>query len=191
LCERHNRECPLVKTMPGYTNVVFGEGDPNARLMFIGEAPGADEDRLGRPFVGRAGKLLDKMIVAMGLKREEVYICNLLKVRPPNNATPTPEQVDQSSPFLVEQVGIVEPQVIVALGSPCAKFLLQTKEGITNLRGRWFTPGLLGMSSEINVMPTFHPAYLLRAYTPENRKKVWSDLCEVMERLGMQVPAAG
>jgi len=191
LCERHNRECPLVKTMPGYTNVVFGEGDPNARLMFIGEAPGADEDRLGRPFVGRAGKLLDKMIVAMGLKREEVYICNLLKVRPPNNATPTPEQVDQSSPFLVEQVGIVEPLVIVALGSPCAKFLLQTKEGITNLRGRWFTPGLLGMSSEINVMPTFHPAYLLRAYTPENRKKVWSDLCEVMERLGMQVPAAG
>jgi len=114
-----------------------------------------------------------------------------LKVRPPNNATPTPEQVDQSSPFLVEQVGIVEPQVIVALGSPCAKFLLQTKEGITNLRGRWFTPGLLGMSSEINVMPTFHPAYLLRAYTPENRKKVWSDLCEVMERLGMEVPAAG
>jgi len=181
LLEKHNRECPLVETMPGYTNIVFGEGDPNARLMFVGEAPGAEEDRTGRPFVGRAGQLLNKMIEAMGLRREDVYIANVLKVRPPNNATPTPEQVDQSAPFLVEQIEIISPEVIVTLGAPSAKFLLQTREGITRLRGRWHKAALPDL--DIDVMPTFHPAYLLRQYTEENRKKVWSDLQQVMKRL--------
>ncbi len=188
LLERHNNECPLVKTMPDYTNIVFGEGDPDADLMFIGEAPGADEDATGRPFVGRAGKLLTKMIIAMGLSREEVYICNTLKMRPPNNATPTPEQIAQSAPFLTEQIEIVSPKVIVTLGAPSSKFVLQSKEGIGKLRGQFHKAAVPGLTAEIDVMPTYHPAFLLRSYTPENRKKVWSDLCMVLEHLGRELP---
>lgn len=191
LCERHNLECPLVKTMPGYTNVVFGEGDPDARLMFVGEAPGAEEDATGRPFVGRSGQLLTKMITAMGVRREDVYIANILKVRPPNNATPTPEQVMQSAPYLAAQIEIIEPEVIVTLGAPSTKFVLDSKEGIGKLRGRWHKAAFAGLTIEIAVMPTFHPAYLLRSYTAENRKKVWSDLKAAMERLGIGVGDGG
>jgi DNA polymerase len=182
LRERYERESPLVRAIEGWTNIVFGEGDPDARLMFIGEAPGAEEDRTGRPFVGRAGRLLDQMIGAMGLSREAVYIANVLKVRPPNNRTPTPEEWDADGPFLREQIRIIGPEAIVTLGKPAANYLLETRASMSSLRGRWSeAEGAL-------VMPTFHPAYLLRQYTPENRRKVWSDLKKVMDRLGLQAP---
>ncbi len=172
--------------------VVFGEGNPCARLMFVGEAPGAEEDRIGRPFVGPAGQLLDKMIVAMGLAREEVYIANVLKVRPRNNATPTPEQALRSAPYLHEQIRIVSPEAIVTLGLPATHLLLGVTDAMRDLRGQWseFVPRLwvleeAGAGSAIPVMPTYHPAYLLRSPTPENRGKVWSDLKMVMARLGL------
>lgn len=171
-------------------NIVFGEGDPQARLMFIGEAPGETEDQTGRPFVGRAGQLLDKMIVAMGLSRESVYIANVLKTRPPNNATPTAEQAALCAPYLIEQIRIIAPEVIVTLGLPAAHLLLETTDQMRDLRGHWaafpppnasimVAPGL----GPIPVMPTYHPAYLLRSYTEENRRKVWADLKAVMDRL--------
>jgi DNA polymerase len=171
-------------------NIVFGEGDPAARLMFVGEAPGETEDQTGRPFVGRAGQLLEKMIVAMGLSREAVYITNVLKTRPPNNATPTPQQAALCAPYLVEQIRIINPEVIVTLGLPAANLLLETNAQMRNLRGVWAAfppenatvmaaPGL----APIPVMPTYHPAYLLRSYTEENRRKVWADLKAVMDRL--------
>lgn len=178
---RHDRECPHCTTATAHTQTVFGEGNPDARLVFVGEAPGAEEDRTGRPFVGRAGELLNKMIVAMGLEREEIYIANVLKSRPPNNATPTPAEVMKCAPYLAEQLKIIAPDVIVALGAPAAKFLLDTTEGISALRGLWHACRLGEL--EIPVMPTFHPAYLLRNYTPEARGKVWSDLQAVMKRL--------
>jgi len=179
---RHERESALVHEIDGWTNIVFGEGDPDARLMFIGEAPGAEEDRTGRPFVGRAGRLLDQMIEAMGLTRERVYIANVLKVRPPNNRTPTPEEWDADGPFLREQIRIISPEAIVTLGKPAANYLLETRASMSSLRGTW------AEAEGAPVMPTFHPAYLLRQYTPENRRKVWSDLRSVMERLGLKGP---
>ena len=152
--------------------------------MFIGEAPGAEEDRTGRPFVGAAGKKLGQMIESMGLAREDVYIANILKARPPENRTPTSEEIEDSAPYLVEQIKIIRPAAIMTLGSPSTKFVLKTKEGITRLRGRWasWEEGDL----QIPVMPTFHPAYLLRNYTKETRKQVWSDLQKVMELLGLK-----
>ncbi len=183
LQERHAAECPLCTTMPGINKLVFGEGEPNADLMFIGEAPGAEEDKTGRPFVGRAGNLLEKMIVAIGLSREDVFIANILKSRPPNNATPTPAQVAQCSPYLVEQIEIIKPRVIVTLGAPSTKFVLQTKLGISKLRGEWHPAAIPGLNFKVEVMPTFHPAYLLRVYTTENRKKVWTDLQKAVKRL--------
>ncbi|MFG0330360.1 MAG: uracil-DNA glycosylase [Phycisphaerales bacterium] len=186
---RHDSECAHCVNATYHTQTVFGEGDPNADLMFIGEAPGAEEDRTGRPFVGRAGQLLERMINAMGLSREEVYIANILKSRPPNNATPTPAEVDKCSPFLVEQIRIIQPKAIVALGSPSAKFLLSTTTGISKLRGQWHSLAI-APDLEVEVMPTFHPAYLLRQYTPDNRQKVWSDLQKVMDRLGLEAPAS-
>ncbi|MBL1217479.1 MAG: uracil-DNA glycosylase [Planctomycetes bacterium] len=184
LRERHDRECPHCTKATYHTQTVFGEGDPDAQMMFIGEAPGAEEDKTGRPFVGRAGKLLEKMINAMGLAREDVYIANVLKSRPPDNATPTVTEVSKCAPYLTEQIRIIQPAAIVALGAPSAKFLLQTSIGISKLRGRWHT--CLFGDLEVPVMPTFHPAYLLRQYTPDNRTKVWSDLQMVMEQLGMK-----
>ena len=148
------RRCGLAGTR---TNVVFGEGSPGAELVFVGEAPGADEDATGRPFVGRAGKLLTKIIQSMGLERERVYICNVLKCRPPGNRTPAPEEVLHCSPFLHEQLGVIRPKVVCALGGPATKELLGAKEGITKLRGRFFR------YRNIPLMPTFHPAYLLRS----------------------------
>ena len=178
LRERYERVSPLVREMPGYTNIVFEDGSPDAGLMFVGEAPGADEDEQGIPFVGRAGKKLNEMIVAMGLRREDVYIANILKVRPPNNRTPTPAEADADGPFLLEQIRIVAPKVIVTLGKPAANYLLKNTDAMGALRGKWHE------CEGIPLMPTYHPAYLLRAYTPENRKKVWSDLQMALAKLG-------
>jgi DNA polymerase len=174
------RKCALCQ---GRTNTVFGEGDPNAALMFVGEGPGQNEDEQGRPFVGRAGELLDKQIAAMGLRREDVYIANIVKCRPPDNRTPAPDEVSTCFPYLLRQIEVIGPKVIVTLGAPATKALLDTKEGITKIRGQWHQFQGLALRSGgpvIPVMPTFHPAYLLRAYTVENRKKVWSDLQAVM-----------
>jgi DNA polymerase len=181
LKEQHEKSCPHCTTATGHTQTVFGEGDPGAAIMFIGEAPGAEEDRTGRPFVGRAGQKLDEMIAAMGLKREDVYIANILKSRPPNNRTPLAQEVAGCAPFLAEQIRIIRPRVIIALGGPSAKFLLETDVGITRLRGQWseYIDGDL----RIDVMPTFHPAYLLRNYTRDTRQKVWSDLQAALARV--------
>lgn len=165
----------------GWQRLVFGEGDPEAKLMFIGEGPGADEDKLGRPFVGRAGQLLDKQIAAMTLQREEVYIANIAKTRPPENRVPTPDEAARWMPFLVRQIEIIQPKVIVTLGGTSAKYLLNDpKLAITRQRGQW------RLFRGIDLMPTFHPAYLLRQYTHENRERVWLDLQAVMQKLGLQ-----
>jgi DNA polymerase len=163
-------DCTRCKLHEKRTNVVFGVGDPKARLMFVGEGPGADEDARGEPFVGRAGKKLDEMIKAIGLDRGAVYIANVVKCRPPGNRDPERDEIETCSPFLVAQIEAIRPNVIVTLGSPATKLLLDTREGITRLRGRWQS------FRGIPVMPTFHPAYLLRQYTKENRRKVWEDL---------------
>jgi uracil-DNA glycosylase family 4 len=181
------RNCQKCVLCQSRTNTVFGEGDPNARVMFIGEGPGQTEDELGRPFVGRAGELLDKQIAAMGLSREQVYIANIVKCRPPQNRTPAPDEVQACFDYLVRQIEIVQPEVIVTLGGPAIKALIDTKEGVTRIRGTWFEFTALALRGgpTIPVMPTFHPAYLLRSYTVDNRKKVWSDLQQVMQRLGL------
>ncbi len=181
-------KCALCK---GRTNTVFGEGDTAASLVFVGEGPGADEDASGRPFVGRAGELLAKMIKAMGLSREQVFICNMVKCRPPGNRAPAPEEVKACWGYLARQLQIISPKVIVTLGNPATQGLLDTRTGITKLRGNFqelpdIGEGLAG----ITVMPTFHPAYVLRQYTPENRGKVWSDLQQVMGALGLELPNA-
>lgn len=182
------RNCPLAETR---NKVVFGEGSPAARLVFVGEAPGADEDATGRPFVGRAGELLTKMIHAMGLSRDDVYILNMLKCRPPGNRSPNPLEIESCWGLLVRQLQILRPEVIVTMGNPATKGLLHTKEGITRMRGHWQKLPDIGESlAGIDVMPTFHPAYVLRQYTPDTRSKVWSDLQAVMKQLGLG-PCAG
>jgi len=168
------RRCKLCETR---THIVFGVGNPQAKLLFIGEGPGADEDAQGEPFVGRAGQKLNEMIRAIGLTREEVYIANVVKCRPPGNRDPEPDEVATCAPFLFRQIEAIAPRAIVALGSPAAKTLLGTKVGITALRGKW------GQFRGIPVMPTFHPAYLLRAYTPENRRLVFDDLKAARARI--------
>jgi len=160
--------CTRCHLAGGRANVVFGEGNPEAKLVFVGEAPGAEEDRTGHPFVGRSGKLLTKIIEAMGYTREGIFICNVLKCRPPGNRTPLPDEVATCSPFLHEQLAIIRPKAICALGGPAAKTLLATKEGITRLRGRLF------WYRGIPLMPTFHPAYLLR--NPKMKREVWEDV---------------
>lgn len=181
---RYEREAPHAPFITSFTNIVFGEGDPRARLMFVGEAPGEQEDLTGRPFVGRAGDLLQRMITAMGLTRESVYIANVLKVRPPNNATPTIEEAKASAPFLFEQIDIIRPEAIVTLGLPASRLILDTTASMGSLRGLWAT-FTTPSGHRVPVMPTYHPAFLLRAYTTENRAKVWSDLQKVVERLGL------
>ncbi len=185
---RYETDAPHKQFVTAHTNIVFGEGDPCARLMFIGEAPGEEEDRTGRPFVGRAGQLLDKMIIAMGLKRQDVYIANVLKTRPPNNATPTLDEARLCAPYLHDQIEIIAPEVIVTLGLPATRTILGSMEAMGRLRGRWasFTPPRSAIA--IPVMPTYHPAYLLRNYTPQERAKVWSDLQMVMEKLNLGKP---
>jgi DNA polymerase len=170
-------ECQRCKLCQERTNIVFGVGSPHAKLMFVGEGPGADEDAQGEPFVGRAGQKLNDMIHAIGLERRDVYIANVVKCRPPGNRDPEPDEVATCSPFLFRQIEAIQPKVIVALGSPATKTLLDTKAGITSLRGRW------GQFRGIPVMPTFHPAFLLRKYTVENRALVFADLKAARARI--------
>jgi DNA polymerase len=169
--------CPLGA---GRLRFVFGEGSPTARMMFIGEGPGRDEDLQGRPFVGKAGELLDKMLGAVGLDRGEVYIANIVKCRPPDNRTPHPEEAQRCLPYLRRQIELVRPSVIVTLGATPLKELLGVTTGITRIRGQWQRLDLLG---GIPVMPTFHPAYVLRQYTQEVRRAVWSDLVQAKKWL--------
>lgn len=159
----------------GRKQVVFGVGNPNADLMFVGEAPGADEDVQGEPFVGRAGQLLTKIIEAMGMRREDVYIANVIKCRPPGNRNPEPDEVEQCEPFLFRQIDQIKPKVIVALGKFAAQCLLKTNDPITRLRGREFS------YRDAILMPTYHPAYLLR--TPSAKREVWEDMKRVREIL--------
>jgi uracil-DNA glycosylase len=174
--------CTRCKLHKGRHNIVFGVGDPHARLMFVGEAPGEDEDLKGEPFVGRAGQLLTKMIEAMGLSREQVYICNTVKCRPPNNRNPEPDELETCEPFLKGQLAAVKPAVIVTLGKFAAQALLREDTPISRLRGQWKE------YEGIALMPTFHPAYLLRS--PGEKGKVWDDLKQVMKKLGLQPKAA-
>ncbi len=185
LHERHDRECPHCTTATGHKRTVFGEGDPCARLMFVGEAPGETEDTLGRPFVGKAGRKLDEMIQAIGLRREDCYIANVLKSRPPENRAPLPLEIERCSPYLVQQLLIIRPRVIMTLGGPATKMLMKTDVGIVKLRGTWsqWTAPPGSPLESIPLMPTFHPAYLIRNYTLETRAQVWSDLKAVMQRL--------
>ncbi len=170
-------DCTRCKLHQGRTNIVFGVGSPEARLMFVGEGPGADEDEQGEPFVGRAGQLLTQIIKAMGLAREEVYIANVVKCRPPGNRNPEPDEIEQCSPFLHAQIAAIKPVVIVALGKFAAQTLLQTETPISRLRGQFHRMG------DVDVMPTFHPSYLLR--NPAAKREVWEDMKLVMKRLAV------
>jgi DNA polymerase len=168
-------DCTRCKLHGGRTNLVFGVGDPEARLMFVGEGPGADEDVQGIPFVGRAGQLLTQIIKAMGFERDEVYIANVVKCRPPGNRNPEPDEIERCEPFLLRQIDAIRPTVIVALGKFAAQTLLRTDIPITRLRGQFFT------LRDVDVMPTFHPSYLLR--NPDAKRDVWEDMKKVMARL--------
>ena len=167
--------CQRCKLYPGAKNLVFGEGSPSARLMFIGEAPGAEEDLQGRPFVGAAGQVLNNLLHKLGLPREEVYITNVVKSRPPENRDPEPDEIAACLPFLKMQIAAVQPKVIVTLGKIATQALLGTREPITKMRGQW------QRYDHTRVMPTFHPSYLLRF--PKERIKTWDDMQQVMEYL--------
>ena len=171
--------CPLAYA--GRHSIVFGEGDPNARLMFVGEGPGADEDASGRPFVGKAGQLLNNMITAMGLTREQVYIANIVKCRPPGNRTPEFVEATTCSQFLLRQIDIVRPEIIVALGSTAASYVLGVRQSLSSLRGEWFS------SRGAKVAITYHPAFLLR--DPRQKAEAWKDLQRVMAELGLTPPS--
>ena len=165
-------DCTRCKLHQGRTTLVFGVGNPAADLMFVGEGPGADEDAQGEPFVGRAGQLLTQIIKAMGYERSDVYIANVVKCRPPENRNPEPDEIAQCEPFLMRQIEAIRPRVIVALGKFAAQALLKTADPISRLRGRFHVLG------ETQVMPTFHPSYLLR--TPSAKREVWEDMKKVM-----------
>ena len=172
------RNCPLGE---GRTNTVPGEGNADSPdIMFIGEGPGADEDAQGRPFVGKAGQLLTKMIEAMGYQREEVFIANIVKCRPPNNRAPLPEEMEACLPYLRQQIGLIKPKTIIGMGATAIKGLLGKTVGITRLRGTWQE------YEGIRLMPTFHPSYLLR--DPSKKKDVWQDLQQVLKELGKEPP---
>ncbi|MGA2419973.1 MAG: uracil-DNA glycosylase [Candidatus Acidiferrum sp.] len=172
-------DCTRCKLHKKRTHIVFADGNPKAELVFVGEGPGADEDATGIPFVGRAGKLLTQMIEAMGLQRKDVYICNVVKCRPPENRQPDPEEVTTCSPYLVRQLEVINPKVIVCLGATAAKTLLETDMGISKFRGQW-----LDFRGK-KLLATYHPAYLLR--NPPAKSEVWKDLQKVMAELGLQV----
>ncbi len=173
------------------TNAVPGEGNPNARIMFVGEAPGADEDAQGRPFVGRAGQLLDKIIAACGLKREDVFIGNILKCRPPGNRDPKPDEIISCLPYLQRQIEAIQPEIIIALGAHAARTLLNTNQSIGQMRGR-FHEYVAGLGRPpVKLMATYHPAYLLRNYTPDTRRRVWEDMKKVLAELGLPIPERG
>jgi uracil-DNA glycosylase len=171
-------DCTRCKLHRGRTKLVFGDGNPKADLVFVGEGPGRDEDVQGLPFVGRAGKLLTQMIEAMGLQRQDVYICNVVKCRPPENRTPEKDEVETCSPFLLRQLDAISPKVIICLGSVAAQTLLETNRGISQFRGEWLD--FRGRK----LMATYHPAYLLR--NPGAKGEVWKDLQKVMAVLGLQ-----
>jgi len=173
-------DCTRCKLHKGRNKLVFGDGNPKAELVFVGEGPGADEDAQGLPFVGRAGKLLTQMIEAMGLQRKDVYICNVVKCRPPENRAPEPDEVQTCSPYLLRQIDVINPKVIVCLGAGAAKTLLETTRGISQYRGDW--QEWRGRK----LMATYHPAYLLR--NPPAKADVWKDLQKVMADLGLQLP---
>jgi len=170
------KRCKLHKTRK---NIVFADGNPKADLVFVGEGPGADEDAQGLPFVGRAGKLLTQMIEAMGLRRQDVYICNVVKCRPPENRLPEKDEISECSPFLLRQLDTIAPKVIVCLGACAAQTLLETNRGISQFRGQWLD--FRGRK----LMATYHPAYLLR--NPSAKSEVWKDLQKVMAELGLEV----
>jgi DNA polymerase len=174
-------DCTRCALHKGRHTVVFGDGDPNARLMFVGEGPGADEDAQGLPFVGRAGQLLNNMIGAMGLRRDQVYIANIVKCRPPQNRVPEPDEANTCAPFLFRQIDVIHPEVIVALGSTAATYLLGAKSPLSALRGR------IHSTRGIKLIVTYHPAYLLR--DPRQKKEAWADLQLAMAELGLQPPA--
>jgi len=182
------RQCDLGSQR---TNAVPGEGRSRPRIMFVGEAPGADEDAQGRPVVGRAGQLLDKIIEACGLQRQDVFIGNILKCRPPDNREPRPDEIVHCLPYLQRQIEALNPEIIVALGAHAAKTLLNTNQSIGQLRGQFheYVPGV-GQPT-IKLMPTYHPAYLLRNYTPDNRRRVWEDMKKVVTSLGLAIPERG
>ncbi len=173
----HLGDCQRCGLCAGRQQIVFGEGNPNADILFVGEGPGEQEDRQGRPFVGRAGELLTQMIEkGIGISRSDVYICNIVKCRPPQNRNPLPPEVAACRPFLDGQIEAVAPKVIVTLGKPAATLLLGREVAITRERGLWQS------YRDIPLMPTLHPAYVLRQYTPENRRDVWQDLKAALER---------
>ena len=176
-------DCTRCGLSAGRRHLVFGEGNPDAALMFAGEGPGADEDRTGRPFVGRAGQLLDRMIEAMSLRREQVYIANVVKCRPPDNRTPEPEECATCGPFLLRQIEIIQPRVLVLLGSVAAQYVLGTRKSMGLLRGS------VHRHRGALVIPTYHPAYLLR--NPAAKRDVWEDLQKAMGLLGIPVPKRG
>jgi len=169
-------DCSRCKLHRGRKNIVFGEGNPNAELVFVGEGPGQEEDIQGRPFVGAAGQLLTDIIVkGMKISREDVYICNIVKCRPPENRNPEPDEILACEPFLIKQIQAINPKIIIGLGNVAVKTLLKTKEGITSLRGNWKS------YQGIPLMPTFHPAYLLR--NPSDKRLVWDDIKKVIAEL--------
>ena len=168
-------DCQRCKLAPTRTNIVFGSGNPNAELVFVGEAPGSEEDRQGLPFVGEAGQLLTKIIESTGVSREDTYICNILKCRPPNNRNPEPDEVLECSPFLKRQLAAIKPKIVCCLGKFAAQYLLQSTDSITRLRGVFHD--IDGM----RVIATFHPAYLLRS--PEKKREVWEDMKQIRAEL--------
>lgn len=187
--EAHRRLAVLASEVSGCTQcglharrkqTVFARGNGSSRLCFVGEGPGADEDEQGFPFVGKAGQLLDKMIQAMGLSRDEVYVCNIVKCRPPDNRKPEPTEIAACAPYLAEQLELIDPEVIVALGATAVEGLFGASGGITRMRGRWKT------YKGVAVMPTFHPAYLLR--NPAAKRDVWNDLQAVLRQMGRELP---
>jgi DNA polymerase len=176
-------DCTRCALHKGRNKIVFGDGSPSARLMFVGEGPGADEDAQGLPFVGRAGQLLNNMIAAMGLKREEVYIANVVKCRPPGNRAPEPEEANTCSPFLFRQIDVIRPEVLVALGATAVTYLLGARQPLAGLRGR------VHSVRGTKLIVTYHPAYLLR--DPRQKKEAWADLQIAMKELGLKAPAKG
>jgi len=182
------KDCKKCKLHETRTQTVFGEGDPDANILFIGEGPGQQEDLSGRPFIGKAGMLLTRIIEkGIGISRDRVYIANIVKCRPTvdlkmmKDRPPDADEVGMCSPYLLKQIDIIQPNVIVTLGNPATKFLLQTQEGITSLRGKW------NEFKGIPVMPTYHPSYVLRNNTEQIKKEIWGDMVLVMEKLGMEV----
>ena len=181
------RQCKKCELGSLRTNAVPGQGNPNTRIVFVGEGPGADEDAQGIPFIGRSGQLLEKIIKAMGFQRSEVWIGNIIKCRPPNNRDPKPDEIINCLPYLQKQIELINPEIIVTLGAPAAKTLLNTNQPIGRLRGE-FHEYYTSTGTAIKLMPTYHPAYLLRNYSDDNRKRVWDDMKQVLAELNMPIP---